>query len=336
MDIFELAKAKKMFGGGGGKREGTAIPADAVVDRIYFNTNNTREETNAILSQLTYIEGVMEYPVSLIYANLDENYEGDCLYAIKMTHPTQGEIYGIAYTLYAGGTETVLFGALDSSAFENGWMKGYESYGSGEYNGAVGLQFMELQKKGQPVTDFAGLPVGAENEKIKEVLSITPFFAEQTKPATVEGTAIPVGKEVDRIYFNIENPIEETKAVLAQLDYNAQFFDMPAYIVYSNSADGTTGILAIVKMPEDVEGGFVYSLQYINDVGQPYVIFVSEIAEDEEVFYNGWGNTLVYGLDFDLMPSSVGIKNTGLTEALGVPVGAENDKLKNVLSVTPF
>lgn len=177
MNLTEFAFYKKLFGGdgGGGKIGGTAIPVGEVVDRIYFNTNNTREETNALLSQLTYVEGIMEYPISLIYACVDENYEGDLIYAVKFQGTTYGEIYAIVYQLRLTGASTTLFGMVDGSAFENGWMKGSESYGTDGHSGAVGLQFMELWKNGQPLVDFMGVPIGTENEKIKNVLSITPF-----------------------------------------------------------------------------------------------------------------------------------------------------------------
>ena len=169
-DIFELAKAKALIGGGG-KRTGTAIPADAVVDRIYFNTNNTREETIALLSQLTYVEGIKEYPIALIYACVDGNYEGDLIYAIK-----SGELYAIVQQRTLTSDSTNLFiGMDDVEHFDNGWLKLNCSYGVDGKTNYYCVQFMELHKKGQPLADFMGLPIGTENEKIKNVLSITPF-----------------------------------------------------------------------------------------------------------------------------------------------------------------
>ena len=102
MNITEYAINKKLFGGG--KRGGTAIPAGVAVDRIYFNTNNTREETSALLSQLTYIEGLMELPIALIYGHCDGNFEGDFIYAIK-----SGELYGIVYQPSLTGASTSLY-----------------------------------------------------------------------------------------------------------------------------------------------------------------------------------------------------------------------------------
>ena len=46
MNITELALYKKLFGGGFGKLEGTAIKADELVEKVYFNIYNTVEETN--------------------------------------------------------------------------------------------------------------------------------------------------------------------------------------------------------------------------------------------------------------------------------------------------
>lgn len=175
MDIFELAKAKKMFGGGGGKRKGTAIPAGEVVERIYFNTANTREETCALLSQLTYIETELsEAPIYPIYVNINENNKGDFVLAIKYNSTE----YGIMYMYGVDVSPAVLFGLTENPTANNGWL-----YGGVEYRSAIGfinyldagVQFVCLNKIGQPVTDFMGLPIGTENEKIKNVLSITPF-----------------------------------------------------------------------------------------------------------------------------------------------------------------
>ena len=50
--------------GGGGSVEGTAIPVGVAPQRVYFNLNNTIEQTNAYLSQLTYVQtDLFEYPI---------------------------------------------------------------------------------------------------------------------------------------------------------------------------------------------------------------------------------------------------------------------------------
>ena len=113
----------------------------------------------------------MEYPIALIYACVDGNYEGDLIYAIK-----SGELYGICQQRSLTGLATTIFiGIDDVEYFNNGWRKlnsGFSTDGETNY---FCVQFMELHKTGQPLADFMGLPIGTENEKIKNVLSITPF-----------------------------------------------------------------------------------------------------------------------------------------------------------------
>lgn len=86
MDIFELAKAKKLFGGGGGKREGTAIPVGEHVDRIYFNTELPVEEMRNYLSQLTYIQTpLLGAPLCALYAKPTSEYTGIYIIAVKIS-----------------------------------------------------------------------------------------------------------------------------------------------------------------------------------------------------------------------------------------------------------
>lgn len=164
MDIFELAKAKKLFGGG--KREGTAIPVGQPVERIYFNTNNTAEETNALLSQLTYMQTPLSAdPIHPIFAYIDPNgngYTGKVIYAIHI-----GNAYFIscATDLINQVGDTL----YSTSGIFNGWnYKNLDNTGLTCMVGAVVLNSVSL-------TEWNGIPVGAENEKIKNVLSITPF-----------------------------------------------------------------------------------------------------------------------------------------------------------------
>lgn len=171
MDIFELAKAKKMFGGGGGKREGTAIPVGQAVDMIYFNCHNTMDETNEILSQLTYVDIGVGSPVYIAYAALESETSGDILAIFEIDHDAKRyqiakitDIATAAYTAY-------FWGGSDNGA--NGWGIEMEQ---------PVLMYIPALMAGipviswyQPLTDLMGVPIGAENEKIKNVLSITPF-----------------------------------------------------------------------------------------------------------------------------------------------------------------
>lgn len=180
MDIFEIAKAKKLFGGGGGKREGTAIPRGEVVERIYFNVNNTAEETLAILKQLTYVQTpLLPFPINVIYANTADGVTGSVILAVKLddTEYCISELWDIT-----SEDDYILFrphiGTIQAAGF-NGWNFEYKDGDSGvgytsKYR-RVGIYAMDLYTEGQPLTDFNGIPIGTENEKLKNVLSITPF-----------------------------------------------------------------------------------------------------------------------------------------------------------------
>lgn len=167
MDIFELAMAKKLFGGGGGKREGTAVPAGTVVEKIYFNTGNTKEETEALLSQLTFVETPFAAdPIYPVYAQTADGDSGRFLFVVKITGG-----YAIAFSESLSADETcfVFYSYYEESA--NGWV--YMPQGVPTNILPTGVQL--TGGSGLSLTDFNGLPVGAENEKIKNVLSITPF-----------------------------------------------------------------------------------------------------------------------------------------------------------------
>lgn len=147
--------------------EGTAIPVGEPVERIYFNTNLTVEETNAYLSQLTYVQtDLFESPIACPHIM---SYDSETVIAIIIEKDAAWANYAI--TIYR-----VNFS--DSSKnyylkiYDDGWYIERALSVDCSINGYwVGLSYPSL-------TDFNGLPIGLENEKIKNVMSITPFVAE--------------------------------------------------------------------------------------------------------------------------------------------------------------
>lgn len=163
MDIFELAKAKKMFGGGGGKREGTAVPVGERVEQIYFNTNSTKEETDAILSQLTYIQtDLFPYPVYPIFMLSDGGTFSQPIYLFAVN---LGGEYNIRGGVDISSGETfVIYNSREMAG--NGWASNL---------GDVVVMTAAVFARGEGSTEFIGMPIGTENEKIKNIVSITPF-----------------------------------------------------------------------------------------------------------------------------------------------------------------
>ena len=178
MNITEYAIAKKLFGGG--KRTGTAIKAGEIAERIYFNIHNSVEETNAILSQLTYIQTPLsEVPLYPVYANTNDGDYGSFIFICKLPafgEPPYDNEYQIVEILSVSqGYSASYYGvSVTEHGVYNGWgcFVKHDGLIPDEYVLPMGIQ---LYTKGYSLTDFSGLPIGAENEKIKNVLSTTPF-----------------------------------------------------------------------------------------------------------------------------------------------------------------
>lgn len=176
MNITEYAIAKKLFGGGGAKKDGTAIPIGEYVERIYFNTELPVEEMRASLSLLTYVQTPLsEFPLYAIYGNTADGQTGICIVVLKISD-SDYVLQCITNMVTMAGA--ILYGTpyVDSGdkGYYNGWHKpaGHFQYNSGI---SVDLVANSLGVSGASLSNFSGIPVGAENEKIKNVLSITPF-----------------------------------------------------------------------------------------------------------------------------------------------------------------
>lgn len=179
--MYEKLLCSEFFGGGGtgdgggGKREGTAIPYGQPVERIYFNTNNTQEETRAILSQLTFVQTpLMENPIYAVYANTEDGNLGSFLFVSK----SEGDPdhYEISEVKNIEKVDVLGYFWSGSSTIDNGWeLQVALSGGSAYARISTLLEGVGVCNWGTTLTDFGGLPIGTENEKIKNVLSITPF-----------------------------------------------------------------------------------------------------------------------------------------------------------------
>lgn len=168
-EIF-LSKIK----GGGGSVEGTAIPVGVPVEKIYFNTSLSVDETVAYLSQLTYFDVGFEALINVIFGGHD-----NFLIAMKSGERT----YTLIHTTQPNLEGDVLI-CFTNKGLNTGFLGWYQIPRTVEIEGdnnesenvpvsycCVGGIALGLPS----LTDLDGLPVGVENEKIKNVLSITPF-----------------------------------------------------------------------------------------------------------------------------------------------------------------
>ena len=180
--------ADDMANGGTGSAtvEGTAIPQGSAPTYVYFNLNNTIEQTNAYLSQLTYVQtDLFEYPVYGICGYLLNDIP-ILMFAIALKeegielHKICVARGNIINDIYSDGK---IWGTTVMSEYyeNNGFIiTDYDPYSF--LSRAMG--FCTTATETTPLTDFMGLPLGLENEKIKNVLSITPFTASTSSGAT--------------------------------------------------------------------------------------------------------------------------------------------------------
>lgn len=157
--------------------------------------------------------------------------------------------------------------------------------------------------------------------------------------APVEGTAIPVGVPVEKIYINLNNTLEQTKEYLSRLTYiQTPFFDVPICPIF-------------VYMGDSINGVFLFAIQYNNDSNDYGIGAVSSLQQEgylglycglKEEQYNRHEG--IIGSNFSTAGITYYLKGfyidtlgaISLTDLNGIPIGLENEKIKNVLSITPF
>lgn len=172
--------------GGGSSVEGTAIPVGGAPEKIYFNLNNSVKQTNDYLSQLTYIQtDLFEYPIY-----------GICGYSINeypiIMFARKEEVLGslnvpiVTYGIWCLTTSGNLIELYNTEEW-GGENKGFKTIDFDPIQiNSYGLVYCWYDDKSTPLTEFMGLPLGLENEKIKNVLSITPFGASEDSPLPPE------------------------------------------------------------------------------------------------------------------------------------------------------
>jgi hypothetical protein len=150
--------------------------------------------------------------------------------------------------------------------------------------------------------------------------------------ASTEGTAIPVGEAVDTLYFNIYNSIEETNALLSQLTFvQTPFLEYPIYVAYANTHDGNSGnFITVTNL-----GGGKYTIANVYNIAEQTYMDVYDGSDGIER-HNGWWERIVGPQEHITAGIRLSTWAPVITDLLGIPIGAENDKIKNVLSITPF
>lgn len=123
-----------------------------------------------------------------------------------------------------------------------------------------------------------------------------------------QGTPVPNSGYVEKIYFNTNLSVDEVVAIIkkANLDYNSDF----GFNMYPVLTDGISEMVLIVP----TDNGYKFGNEVVGGV-----YFNSDTGGWKENF-NG----------------EIQINGNLMTEAQGMTLGTQNDKLSSLFSITPF
>ena len=268
--------------GGGGSVEGTAIPVGVPVEKIYINANNTLEQTKAYLSQLTYVQTpFFAFPIYPIFACVGDGGEGLYLFVIK---------YDTHYELIGCSSLEKEIGCMiytNDDRKQSNRTEGVYDYRINDSGVVLVNKPYYIESKRASLTDLNGLPIGAENEKIKNVLSITPFTGgtSSNKPTAytvssvdelpsnaVDGsTAIVENDDLDgwwELNSELTQPDGEILVGFEVLDFDGNLYSMKK-ITQEERGDGFD--LLYVRNSDEYETLFVY--EYYIDEGSHWGFF---------------------------------------------------------------
>lgn len=279
----------------------TGVEGGTVVENLYFNTNLSIKETIAEMEKVTnwFVADGENYALFFSVNNSLILTRADGVYIIN---DLSGNIFFVNDGSYIG-------------VEWSGWNP--EVTYPIENNSASG-------------SEFQGLTVGQENDKLTALFSTTPFVYEEgnindkaiyrlkeAENTHLEGTLLVSNPEttVDKIIFNDKLSVEETVKILKSLTYTS-FDAYTVNVLYSNAS--ATHVVFALHPSEDK-----YQIMYspsITDTSQAITIFTNYDYSDGTTV-TGWNNT------------EITINDTGVSELMGLYIGNENDKLTSLLSM---
>ena len=246
--------------------EPTAIDPVGTYDKIYFNTGLTYEQAAFIFNQLTFTNGTPS--LYLAFASNDGGNDQDGYYMLAVTKDNSD------YTLCGSipGVGEVII--LD----KNGWSSDI-LYLNGVYEPSIPLNGVDT---------VLVIPVGQQNELLKNLISATPFkdtpstaivdVAELPNPTT--GDIITSTGIYDTFYFNTDLSVEEVDSILSKLPYKNGAYSVYRYDNYRS--DGARILFDVVII---VNKDYV---SHFGVTGEGYMIMCSRDLDTLSTIYNSF------------------------------------------------
>lgn len=276
------------------EKKNQAIPITGYLDKVYFNTNMTDEEIESLYNEVfPNAPSIHQYLIAV-----DKT-------LTKLISFNKGAGAGskglqIKFAQADKDTDTIIWNN-QTAATANGLSVGWQTFENPiEFNAEL--------------IEIAGITGDKEtNEAFKDLVYCNIKNENYATPELVESyiyekepIKVPSSGEVKTIYFNTDLTPPEVDNYLSQLTY-VEFNGLQVNVLFSNAT--LTNVIFAIKFSDGT-----YQINHSNNItdGQFTKIYYS----DDWWALDKWE-----------------INDTGITEAMGISIGAENDIVKNVVNI---
>ena len=262
------------------KWQGTPVPNSGYVEKLYFNTNLPIDEVMELLASLPYVlTPFLGFP---LYPILFSNSGSPVIFVVKVEMSDAMTRYEIQYaTDIVNQVSEVIFAGIDS-----------EGAGPLPLLDGKFWSMSECETNCDVISNYSGINVGANNEVISKLVSITPFVEVQEQLT------------LNSFLTSIADAIRSKKGTTDKI--NASNFASEI-----ESISGGSGIIEVEELPtENIQEGVIYKVNKISDVdvlgwlGEPYI----PVNLEQFIINFGATPTLIFEV-VDSLPSTPNVSN---------------------------
>lgn len=293
---------------------GTAVPNTGYVEKVYFNNNLSDDEIENILKDLSLSGGGSFNGNPFMYYYV--------LQSLRQESTSDG--VSIEIHKFENGAYSISLRHYDSSVLL--WC-------NNKYLSSIDETAMYFKKEYiniySNVIDYEGsTPVGFENEYISQLFSLTSFEQPLKENSLIKltnkGTSIPNNSTVETIYFNTDISTDDFYSIVNNINFidasvlglsGFSFYPVMAYLSGSNpyiltffKQSDSVITLELVNFSTNETVQSFFKTKYINFFGSGWYTFSNP-----------------YPIGYDV-----------LSTVSGVPIGTQNELLKDLISTTPF
>lgn len=328
----------------------TQVPNSGYIEKVYFNTSLSNEQARDLLKELTYnitpfLAGV---PISPLLFASDGN---PVIFAQHLN----------------GGYAIVVATDIVNQVFEYAFI-----YDEGNSQGTNGFEMSEYTVNKEVIAEYSGLSVGTENDKLTQLISITPFEEPIALKPFLEGIADAIReKKKTTELINAQNFRSEILSIKGGLIEVSELPEVgeedvvyklvkqggvaiptsglveKVYINTNYTEEEIKGIIeeyATIPLQEgmlaypiavDINTGSVLAMLY-NDTG----FYAIGVVSNDGLSWTLVTDKLLWGISLSTGEGvfdneMLSLNWTTISEAEGIPIGSKNNELTNLISTTP-